>query len=497
MKNTLRKWAEEKARRGSAQTGEGKSFPEQLRKVAAEALDCFLQIPDGQFDASTRTGMFGEKVSLWKEMGQTDFLLRSLPQACGCVSGKFRCDVHGLDVFQIMLYNGCVNGPQGKNLLFPEEKAQLDDRPCVCRLSDLEKNERNTAKLNGFFAEAEAGLRRREENRKVKTTADFAKGGREEKTEQSKWLNRALSEDVLVIYLPAGYRLEKPLQIVSLNHSGQPAFITTQCWVLLEEKASLSLVQCTDSEPNSDVLAHTLTEIRMLRGSHLENIQLQNVGNRCKIFHNLSAHLDQAACLTSYSLTLNGGMTQNNIEVNLDQSEAKAELLGLYLQDKQQMVNNCIKVNHYAPRTYSRELFKGVMDDSGQSFFKGHVFVSPEAEQTEAYQTNRNLLISSKAQAYAKPYLEIYADDVQCNHGVTVGQLDEDALFYMRCRGIPAAMARRLLMRAYADEILSPISVESVRDWMTFLVKKRFSGQLQACEECVLACSDKPCLSAE
>ncbi|MDE5762447.1 MAG: SufD family Fe-S cluster assembly protein, partial [Bacteroidales bacterium] len=101
--------------------------------------------------------------------------------------------------------------------------------------------------------------------------------------------------------------------------------------------------------------------------------------------------------------------------------------------------------------------------------------------------------VSPKAQANAKPYLEIYADDVQCNHGVTVGQLDEDALFYMRCRGIPTEAARRLLMRAYADEILKEVGVEALRGWLDSLVRKRFNGQLQACQDCVLACPERTC----
>ena len=259
----------------------------------------------------------------------------------------------------------------------------------------------------------------------------------------------------------------------------------------MEEGASLSLVECTDSHPKAEVMAHSLTEIRLEKEASLEYIQLQNVGDSCKVFHDLSVQQARSSRLASYNLTLNGGLTRNNLEVNLNQEEARAELLGLYLQDHEQMAKTQVKVNHKAPKTYSRELFKGVIDDSASAYFKGHVFVSPVADQTEAYQSNRNLLISPKAQAHAKPYLEIYADDVQCNHGVTVGQLDEDALFYMRCRGIPADTARRLLMRAYADEILKPISVDSLREWMTFLVKKRFSGQLQACEQCVLACPEK------
>lgn len=492
LKNTLRRWAEDNIKRDSSSAN---TLSEKRRNISQQALECFNSIPDKQFDTKADLGMFGEKISLWREMGKPGFVLRQRPEACACISGRFRCDMNLPDVFQVMLYNGFLHQTTpGQNLLYPKHKAELSDRPCICRLSDLEDDANNLNKLQAFFDEAQAGLCQKEQERKVKDTADFAKGGRDTRMEQIKWLNRALSEDCLIIYMPEGSHLEKPLQIINFSHSDHPAFVQTQCWVLIEKNAELSLVQCTDSNPHSEVLANSLTEIRLQPGARMEYIQLQNLGNQCQIFNTLNAQLEQNARLDSYHLTLNGGMTQNNIEVNLNQSEAHAEILGLYLQDRQQMVSNQVKVNHYAPRTYSRELFKGVIDDSALAFFKGHVFVSPEAEQTEAYQTNRNLLISAKAQAHAKPYLEIYADDVQCNHGVTVGQLDENALFYMRSRGIPATSARRLLMRAYADEILHPISVESIREWMSYLVKKRFSGQLEACQECVLDCSENNCL---
>lgn len=492
LKETIRSWAQETARhRKSKQDGTGQGFGETMNEIAAQALDCFLQLPDPMFDPDARSGMFGEKVSLWKELGSPDFTQRDFPLTQAPFPESFRCDIKGLDVYQILLYNGRVCGPEGKNLLDPASEAVLDGHPCVCRLDELAATETHKEKLQPFLDEARQALCRKETTTHVKDTADFAQGGRDAAMEQSKWLNRCLSAETLIIYMPKGARLDKPLQIVSLCHGEKPSFVASQIWVLMEEGASLSLVECTDSHPKAEVMAHSLTEIRLEKEASLEYIQLQNVGDSCKVFHDLSVQQARSSRLASYNLTLNGGLTRNNLEVNLNQEEARAELLGLYLQDHEQMAKTQVKVNHKAPKTYSRELFKGVIDDSASAYFKGHVFVSPVADQTEAYQSNRNLLISPKAQAHAKPYLEIYADDVQCNHGVTVGQLDEDALFYMRCRGIPADTARRLLMRAYADEILKPISVDSLREWMTFLVKKRFSGQLQACEQCVLACPEK------
>lgn len=432
-------------------------------------------------------GMFSQHISLWRELSADDFLQRKMPLAATALPPEFRCDIKDLDTHRVSVYNGFVAGEAGRNLLFPDRKAALGDMPCVCRLQDLSPAE--AAQIQAFFnapqEEPQSG--------RIRRTADFAKVRREVDTVQFARLNRELTPETLVVYLPAGHRLDKPLQIVNLCMGNEPLFVQPHCLMLLEKGASLSLVHCTDSHPQADILANALTEIHLQPQARLEYIQMQNVGDHCRIFNHIHANLQAGAHLNLHRMTLNGGLTQNNTEVNLLEPGAHAEVFGLYLQDRQQKTDNQVKINHLAPQTYSRELFKGVMDDSAQAYFKGHVFVSPQAQQTEAYQSCRNLLVSPKAQANAKPYLEIYADDVQCNHGVTVGQLDEEALFYMRCRGIPAEAARRLLMRAYADEILKEVGVEALRGWLDSLVRKRFSGQLQACQDCVLSCPERTC----
>lgn len=440
-----------------------------------------------------RHGMFAPRLSLWQELCADDFSTRKICSAAELPPMSFSCDIKGLDTSCIAVHNGFVTGERGKNLLFAEKKAGLGALPCVCRLSDLTEAQ-DLEKLHRYFKAPEPGvMEQTDRTTLVRDTAGFAKGGKNFETEQIKRLNAGCRQDTLVVYLPAGCRLEKPLQIINLCHDKESLFVQPHCLILLEKGASASIVHCTDSHMQSDILANALTEVQLEADSRLEYIQMQNVGDLCKIFHHIDANLQQKARLSLHRITLNGGLSQNSTEINLLEPEADAQVFGLYLQDRKQRIDNTVKINHFAPRTRSRELFKGVMDDSSEASFKGHVFVSPQAQQTEAYQTCRNLQVSPKAQAYAKPWLEIYADDVQCNHGVTVGQLDEEALFYMRCRGISTDMARRLLMRAYADEILREIHVEELRLWLTSLVKQRFSGQLHACQDCALACSGSQC----
>lgn len=440
--------------------------------------------------AQTGRGMFSPRVSLWHEVGSDDFLKRKLPVP-DATPREFSCHIKGLDTHRVSVYNGFVSGAPGKNLLYPEKDAGPGELPCVCRSADLARDPSFQAKWKAVFGQP--GQEQEKDLSVVRTTADFAKGNREAGAGRAARLNRDLPQDTLVVYLPAGCRLEKPLQIVNLCHGNEALFVQPHCQIWLEKGAVLSLVHCTDSHPQSDILANALVEIRMEAGARLEYTQMQNVGDYCRIFNHIRADLKSEARLMLHQITLNGGVTQNDTEISLLEPAAAADVSGLYLQDKTQKVDNQVRINHFAPDTHSRELFKGVMDDSAEAYFKGHVFVNAQAQHTEAYQTCRNLLVSPKAQAYAKPYLEIYADDVQCNHGVTVGQLDEDALFYMRCRGIPAEAARRLLMRAYADEILRQITVEELRLWLTSLVKQRFSGQLQACQDCMLACTGGSC----
>lgn len=506
IQDKIQAWAKEAEKMICACRDSDSDLVRKRKNLAAKSLERFLQLPDTLFDPTRQNGMFGEKVSLWNEMAAPAFTRLSRLSSCPGVVRDFRCDVNELDVYRVLVVNGGLSGGRGLNALNGAKPPKLGGEPCVCRVGDLEPTEENLAKLRVFFEQAEKDLhiedKGAENGRKVMKTADFAQGSRyagmqgvtpPKKSSENdfrfyRWLNRALSDETLLVYVPAGCRLDKPLQIVHLLDASQPSFVQGQCWVMMEENASMTLVQCTDSNPQTPVTANVLTEIRLGEGAELECIRLQNVGDPCRLFHNIDVEQARGSRFRSYNINLNGGMTRCNLEVNLNETRARAELFGLYLEDRTQKMSHHVKVNHWAENTYSRELFKGVMDDAAAAWFKGHIFVSPDAQQTEAYQTCRNLVISPKAQANAKPYLEIYADDVQCSHGITVGQLDEDALFYMRSRGIPVSTARRLLMLAYADEILSPISVESIRLWLTHLVKQRFSGQLKACEQCTLAC---------
>jgi Fe-S cluster assembly protein SufD len=193
--------------------------------------------------------------------------------------------------------------------------------------------------------------------------------------------------------------------------------------------------------------------------------------------------------MSTNSISLNGGLIRNYNHVKLNGRFAEADILGVYLMDKEQHIDNQVYVHHASPDCQSNELFKGILDDEASSVFNGHILVDRDAQRTNAFQNNRNILLTDRASANSKPFLEIYADDVKCSHGATVGQLDTEGLFYIRSRGICEASARLLMMYAFAAEIINKIKIEPLRDRIDDMVKRRLRGELSICERCVLHCN--------
>ena len=176
---------------------------------------------------------------------------------------------------------------------------------------------------------------------------------------------------------------------------------------------------------------------------------------------------------------------------------SEAKVYGLYLMDREQHVDNQVYVDHQVPGTVSYELFKGIIDENASAVFNGHIHVCPDAQKTEAYQSNKNILLTDTARVTAKPFLEIYADDVKCSHGTTVGQLDPEALFYLKSRGICDRNAKMLLMYAFAGEIANKIAIDVLRERIDAMIVKRLKGELSICDQCVLHCKENEMVKFE
>ena len=233
--------------------------------------------------------------------------------------------------------------------------------------------------------------------------------------------------------------------------------------------------------------------IELGEGASLKLYRLQGVNTPSRRLTELNITMREGARLNMCTVTLGGGHVRNNVVVRMQGEGCECDANGLYLMDREQQCDNYIFVEHARPHCTSHELYKGIIDDSARARFNGHVLVQDGAVKTEAYMTNRNILLTDKAHVDTRPFLEIYNDDVKCSHGSTIGQLDEQALFYLMTRGISKRTAVTMLSYAFCDEVIRGIAIEPLRDAVSDMVKKRLHGELApACDECATPCTT-PC----
>ena len=302
-------------------------------------------------------------------------------------------------------------------------------------------------------------------------------------------LNTAFAMDGIFIYVPDGVKSPKPVQMVNVIHHNENLFLQSRNLVILGKGSRLSIVHCDDSYNHQASFSNIVTEIHLDEGAFLDHYKLQNLNNNSTLISSVYFQLEKSANLESHYLSLNGGLLRNNIRVLFNGSHGNANIYGLYLMDRKQHIDNYIYIDHALPFCNSLEMFKGILDENASGVFNGHVLVRKDAQKTNAYQSNRNILLTDNAKVSSKPFLEIYADDVKCSHGSTTGQLDQESLFYLRQRGIAEESARMLLLYAFADEVIKKIDISPLRSRVEDMVKKRLQGELQICEQCVLHCT--------
>lgn len=303
-------------------------------------------------------------------------------------------------------------------------------------------------------------------------------------------LNTAFAHDGIFIYVPDNVVVEKPVQMVNIVNFEENIFVQPRNLVVLGKNAKLTLVHCDDSIKHQANFTNAVSEMVIGDNSELDYYKLQNKDDDCTLINNNYFHLSRNSRLSSNTLTFNGGLIRNESRVKLDGEGAEANLYGLYLMDRHQHVDNRVFVDHAKPNCYSNEQFKGIIDEHASAAFNGHILVRKDAQQTNAFQNNRNIALTDTAKIDTNPFLEIYADDVKCSHGATVGQLDNDALFYLRSRGICERNAKMLLMYAFAAEIAQKIKIEVLEERIENMIEKRLKGELSICDQCVLHCKD-------
>ncbi len=312
------------------------------------------------------------------------------------------------------------------------------------------------------------------------------KRGDKGETEGLAFLNTAFAQDGLLIYVPKNQRMERTLQVVNLLHSPVDLLLFRRVLIVLEDGAEASLLFCDHAMDHSSFLTSQVIEIFCGTGSHLDMYEMEETHTSCHRFSNVFMQVGRDCTVSHNNITLYNGQTRNTIDAVLQGENAKITLNGCVIADKSQQVDNNTLIDHAVPRCTSRELYKYVVDDNAVGAFAGRVLVRPDAQKTSSQETNANLCASNDARMYTQPMLEIYADDVKCSHGSTIGKLDEMALFYMRQRGISEAEARMLLKFAFVGQVIDEIQLQPLRERLHYLVEKRFRGELNKCTGCAL-----------
>lgn len=299
-------------------------------------------------------------------------------------------------------------------------------------------------------------------------------------------LNTMLAQDGLLLYVPKGVVVEKPIQLVNILRADVNFMVNRRVLVILEDGAQARLLMCDHAMDKVDFLATQVIEAYVGTGATLDFYELEENTTATRRFSYLNVYQEADSNVLVGGITLHNGLTRNTTRVTLAGQGAYINLSGMAIADKNQHVDNHTFIDHQVPDCTSRELYKYVLDDSATGAFAGKVLVREGAQHTASEQTNRNLCVTRQARMYTQPQLEIYADDVKCSHGATVGQLDENALFYMRQRGISEQEARLLLMFAFVGDVVDNIRLDALRDRLHLLVEKRFRGEMGKCQGCTM-----------
>ncbi len=292
-------------------------------------------------------------------------------------------------------------------------------------------------------------------------------------------LSTAFMRDGGFLHVPANTDLTRPVHLVFVSTREAAGSVThPRNLIVVERGARVSLIESyvTLAEGTS-YWTNAVTEVVAGANAWIEHTRIQRESERA--YHVGLTHVEQQrdSHYRSFSMAMGGAVARHNLHAHLDGENVETLMYGLYLTRGEQVVDNHTAIHHNQPNCRSWEVYKGVLDGRSRAVFNGKVFVKPEAQKTDAKQTNRNLLLSDVAKVDTKPQLEIFADDVKCTHGATVGRLDDVALFYARSRGVPANKAQLLLTYAFAAEVTSEVVLEPVRNELDRLVRERL-GEL-------------------
>lgn len=299
-------------------------------------------------------------------------------------------------------------------------------------------------------------------------------------------LNTMLAQDGLFVYVPRGVKADRAVQVINIIRSDVDLMLNRRVLIIVEDNAEIQLLFCDHAADDRNFLATQVVEAYVGDNAQLDMYCLEETHAKNVRISNLYIEQQRSSRVNHNMITLHNGITRNRTDLTLAGEGAECSLCGCVIADKEQHVDNNTLITHAVPHCQSHELYKYVLNDSSTGAFAGKIYVAKDAQKTSSQMTNQNLCATNEARMYTQPMLEIYADDVKCAHGSTVGQLNDAALFYMRQRGISLVEARLLLQSAFVNEVIDRIQLEPLRDRLHYLVEKRFRGELSKCEGCKL-----------
>ena len=366
----------------------------------------------------------------------------------------FRCDVPNLSTSLYFVVNDAF---YAKN----SPKAQLPEGVIIGSLKEVAEN--NPELVGMYYAKL------------AKTSDDGITA-----------LNTMLAQDGLLVYVPKNVRVERAVQVINILRSDVDLMVNRRVLIVVEKGAEIKLLFCDHAADDRHFLATQVIEAFVEENASLDLYCMEETHEKNVRVSNL--YIDQKANsrVNHNIITLHNGVTRNRTDLSLSGEGAECVLNGCAIADKSQVVDNNTLIEHIAPHCDSKELYKYVLDGKAIGAFAGKVLVRQGAQKTTSEERNQNICATREARMYTQPMLEIYADDVKCSHGSTVGQLDDAAMFYMRQRGISEKEAKLLLEFAFVNEVIDTIKLEPLRDRLHHLVEKRFRGELSKCEGCKL-----------
>ncbi|MCX6143054.1 MAG: Fe-S cluster assembly protein SufD [Ignavibacteriales bacterium] len=286
-------------------------------------------------------------------------------------------------------------------------------------------------------------------------------------------LNTAFLQDGAFIFVPEGIALDDSIQLLFIASEKKPFLVSPRNLVIIGNRGRVSIVESYVSLTDQYYLTNAVTEIVAGDESIIEHDKLQNESRKAFHVAMIQSRLGAKAQFTSNSIAVGGAIVRNNVTVVLDAEHSECTLNGLSLGTGTQLIDNHTTIDHAKPNCASHELYKAILDGKSRGVFNGKIFVRPDAQKTDAKQTNKTLLLSDEATVDTKPQLEIFADDVKCTHGATVGQLDAEQVFYLRSRGIGEMAAKDILTFAFASDVVSRVHVEPLKRQLESLIHER------------------------